>query len=307
MSDIHPDAVSLEDAPAGAQIESQPIAQPTADATPEAEDAEPDGVVEVAPGKRMVDVSIVAAERRRARETAERRKDQEYEPLKQAAAERDQLRAALAEVRPIIEQVRQRPELLQPPKPTPIEEQISDEDATQEARDLELYRSDGQPDIVRAKRIIARRYKEASHAARQATEAVVGPITSHTAQQASRQNLERLALQRDPDGEPVLGRLVDPQTLAKLWAQLPPEMTQHPEVAEIVLDAAIGQSVRKGGRVARPERGPVISEPAGGRGGPAWTPNDTAKKIAREAGLSDKDLAASAKTYVPGGINVIGD
>lgn len=306
MSDIHPDAVSLEDAPQPT-LESQPTGQPAAEpTTPEADDAEPEGVVEVSPGKRMVDVSIVAAERRRAREAAARAKDKEYEPLRQAAAERDQLRAALAEVRPIIEQVRQHG-MPKPAAPEPAEARIPDDRAERYARRFELYRADGQPDVARAKAILVEQQEETTRVAREAVQEAVGPITSHTAAQASRQNLERLALQRDPDGEPMLGRLVDPKTLARLWAQLPPELTQHPEVGELVMNAAIGETARKGGRVARPERSPVVSEPAGGRGGPGWTPNDTAKKIAREAGLTEKDLAASAKTYVPGGVNTIGD
>lgn len=303
MSEIHPDALSLEDAPAGAQLESQPIAQPAEPAAEPEEAALPEGIAD--PDGRIG--PIIAAERRRVREATERRvREQELAPLQQAAQERDQLRAALAEVRPIIDQVRQHG-MPKPPEPAPAESRIPDERAERYARRFELYRSDGQPDIGRAKAILAEQQEEISRAAREAAQEIVGPITSQSAQAASRQNLERLALQRDPDGQPVLGRLVDAQTLAQLWAKLPPELTQHPEVAELVFEAAIGQSVRKGGRVSRPERGPIVSEPSGGRSAPAWQPSDSFKKMARDAGLTDKDVAASAKTFNPTGTNVIGE
>ena len=64
MSDISPNALSLEDA--HPSLESQPIQQPPAEPeqTAQPDDAEPDGVVEHQ-GRRMVDVSVLAAERKR--------------------------------------------------------------------------------------------------------------------------------------------------------------------------------------------------------------------------------------------------
>jgi hypothetical protein len=95
--------------------------------------------------------------------------------------------------------------------------------------------------------------------------------------------------------------------LAEFWAQLPPELTQHPEVGELILDAAIGKSYRTKGRVQAPERPPVVSEPAGGRSGPGYQMDQMAKNIAQHAGISQKAFTEAAKTYVPGGVNVIGD
>jgi hypothetical protein len=74
-----------------------------------------------------------------------------------------------------------------------------------------------------------------------------------------------------------------------------------------VLNAAIGKSVRTTGRVARPERAPVISEPAGGRSGPQWQMDRMAKQIAQHAGISDKAFTESAKGYQPGATNILGD
>ena len=295
---ISPDALSLETPTLDGPPIQQAVVEPHDDA------AEPEGVVEHQ-GRRMVEVSVLAAERRRVRDATERSvRDKEVAPLQAKAQEADRLRQALAEVQPYIDLVRQRPDLWQPLKPTTAEDQVSDEDATAEARDFELYDSrTGQPDLPRAKRIIAKRRQEATAAGTAAAQAAVGPITSQTAQSASRQNFVALAMQRDGDNHP----LVDPKELVALWTQLPVELTQHPEVGELVLDAAIGRSLRTTGRVPRAERAPTFSEPAGGRAGPQWAMDAMAKSLAKNAGISAKDFEATGKTYVPGATNVLGD
>lgn len=301
MSDMHPDALSLE-APT---IDTPPIQQPAVEPEPQAvpDDAEPEGVVEHQ-GRRMVDVSVLAAERRRVREATERAiREKEFAPLQQKAQEADRLAAALAEVRPIIEHVRQHG-LPKPPEPTPLAQQIPDDRAERYARRFELYDAKtGQPNIALAKEILAEQRQEVQEAAQQAAQAAVGPITSQSAQQASKQNFVQMAMQRDANDQP----LVDAKVLAEFWASLPPELTAHPEVGELVLNAAIGKSVRTTGRVARPERAPVISEPAGGRSGPQWQMDRMAKQIAQHAGISDKAFTESAKGYQPGATNILGD
>lgn len=305
MSDIHPDALSLE----AASIESPPIQpdEPEQTAAADTDDSEPEGAVDVQ-GRRMVDVSVLAAERKRIREATEKAVREslarEHEPIKQKADEAERLRQALSEAQPYVEHLRRHPELLQAPKPTPLEEQISDEEAIAEARDLELYNQQtGQPDVARAKRIIARRRQDAQAAAQQAAQAALGPITSQTAQQASRQNFVSMATRRDADNQP----LVDAKTLAEFWAQLPPELTQHQEVGELILDAAIGKAYRTKGRVQAPQRAPVVSEPAGGRSGPQYEMDRMAKNLAQHAGISNKTFSDSAKKYVPGEVNILGD
>src|SRR3990167_6646567 len=188
--------MSLEDAPTGVEIESQPIAQEAEPQQAATDDAEPEGVVEHA-GQRMVPVSVLAAERRRIRETTERTiREKELDPLRQTE---QQLRNALNEARPYIDLIKQHG-VPQAPKPTKAEELISDEDAAAEARDLELYDGKtGQPDIQRAKRIIARRRSDVTSAAQQAAQAAVGPITSASAQSQSRENFARMAMAHGSD------------------------------------------------------------------------------------------------------------
>ena len=305
MPDINPNALSLEEAPGGTGLESPPTTQPQAEPEPPADDTEPEGVVEHQ-GKRLVDVSIVAAERRRVREATAAAKEKEFAPVREEAQRVKQLEAALAEVRPIIEQVRQYG-LPKAPPPEPAEAAIPDERAERYARRFELYDRGGQPDIARAKAILAEQHEEVATAARAAVESAVGPIKSYTAEEASRRNLERVASARDNAGQPVLHRAADPRILAQLWAQLPPELTAHEEVGDLVLNAAIGATMRQRGMANRPEREPLISEPSGGRSGGTWQMDAVAKSIAAAAGMSEKAFTEQAKDFKPGAVNVIGD
>lgn len=115
-------------------------------------------------------------------------------------------------------------------------------------------------------------------------------------------------MERGPDGNPIAPpNSPEAKIMAELWASLPHELTQHAEVGELIRDAAIGKSVRAGGRVPRPERAPTYSEPAGGRSGPQWEMDRMAKNLAKAAGMSDKEFTTTAKGYQPGNTNVLGD
>lgn len=290
-----------EDLSQALSLESAPDPQQPAPVVEhEDDDSEPEGVVEVTPGRRMVDVSVVAAERKRARETATRQvREKELAPLQEKAKQVDALQQALNAAKPYVELVQQNQHLLRKPEPTPLEQQISDDDAAQEARDLQLYTKDSQLDIATAKKIIARRRTETAQAATEAAQQAVAPIQAATATDRSRQNFAQMAALRDSDGRP----LVDPQILAAEWVQLPADLTQHPQVAEVVLERAIGKSLRQGKRVSPPAREPVFSESPGGRGPSPVVLTDLDRKL----GLTEKDLKASAGKFVAGGISVIGD
>lgn len=289
-TELPPGALSLDDAtldsPPVAPLPPEPAAEP-----------EPEGIIEVQ-GRRMVPVDALVKERGRVREATERAiREKEIAPLQAKAAEVDNLRAALRDALPHLQHLQRHPELMEPPKPTPIEEQIPEEEARAEAQDLELYDPQGKPDVSRARRIIARRRTEVMSAAQQAAQAAVGPITSQTAQTSSRDNFVQMATKGR-------GR-VDPAALASKWTQLPTELTQHPEVAELVLHAAIGEAVL--GARQEPGRGPQASEASGGRGGPGFRMSQLQQRIARSAGMSDEAFAKGAGGFRPNDINVIGD
>lgn len=292
-----PDDDVLLGAPEGGQLEGQPTA-PVAE--PEPDEGVP-ADVEVRDGR--VDASVIARVRKETRDKAERRiRDQEVEPLRRQAQDMEALKRQNEELLRLFQQ-QQQPT---PAEPTSMEARISDEEAMAEARDLDLYDPQThQPDVARAKRIIARRRQELEQVADMAARRHVAPVTQQTAAATSRQNFAQMALARDHEGR----AWVDAKELAQVWAQLPTELTAVPEVAELVLDSVIGKGTRTRarGRVAAPGREPTFSEPAGGRGAGAFALGDVERKMARAAGITDKQYEETAKGFQPGGPNVIGE
>ena len=100
-----------------------------------------------------------------------------------------------------------------------------------------------------------------------------------------------MALNQDEDGRP----LVDPKLLAEEWVKLDKELTQNPDIAEVVFDRAIGKAVRLGKRVTSSAR-PTVSEAPGGRRQEAAVLTESARKM----GLNKTDLDSSNKTYATG-------
>lgn len=180
---------------------------------------------------------------------------------------------------------------------------MSADEAERFARHYELYTPTGL-DLNRAKRLIADNRKEMAKVARQVAEEAVAPMRQTTALQASRQNFVWAASQRRADGQP----LVSPETLAKQWANFPHELTADPQVARVVLAAAIGESLISGHLpIQAPEQEPVATEPPGGARYTMPQISAVEQRVARAAGLSEKQYAETAKLYQPGAINTLGD
>lgn len=233
----------------------------------------------------MVPVAALTGERKRITEKYER----ELEPLRAAAARVQQLEAEITQLRT-------------PPKPKePDIPDVSDDEAERYARHYELYDDKGL-DKARAKRIIKDQREEMKRVAREAADEAIGPVRQQTAVQASRENFVWAASQRDPDGQP----LVDSNVLANTWAHFPPELAANREVAKIILQAAIGESVMtRAPRPRAPEREPVYSESPGGPRGTGYTISNLEKKVAASAGIKSTDWESRAKGYQPGVPNTL--
>jgi len=92
----------------------------------------------------------------------------------------------------------------------------------------------------------------------------------------------------------------DQRALAELWAGFPHGLTANPEVAQVVLNAALGQRLRsRKAQPAAPGREPLVTESAGGNR-TAYTMSNVEKKVAQSVGVSSADWEKSAKTYQPG-------
>lgn len=269
------------------------------DPEPEPELAE----VEVKPGERQkVNVGpILAAERARIRQAERENHAKELEPLKTKAAQADQLAADLQALQPHIDYLNKHRELLNRDEPPAIQA-VSDEEAESFAREYELFTANGL-NIPKAKQLIAKQRAEIKRVASEAAAEAVKPVAERTALDQSRANFTAAYYAKDASGRP----LVDPQILTDEWKKVPAAMSAQPEIAQLILDRAIGAMYRQGKQPpAAPEREPLFSEPAGGRSA-NYQMSDTEKKMARHTGTSDKDWQATASKFTPGAINVIGD
>ena len=267
---------------------------------PPVSEPEPDGVIDVQ-GKKMVPVDALVAERERARTTTEQRLHKEYEGIKAKAAKADQLEADMQLLQPQIEHLRKHPELLQEPARPDVPD-VSDEDAEKHARRYGLYTPTGL-DLPLAKQMIADHRADTRRIATEAAHEAIQPYARTTATAQSRQNFAWAASQKTPDGRPV----VDATQLATLWATFPPELTANPEVAKVVLRAALGESVLSNTRPAAPDHEPLFTErPGGGKAGD-YQISPLERRVAQIAGMTEKQYSDRAKTYQPDAVNVLGD
>lgn len=270
-------------------MSEDPSVVPASDPVPE---PEPEGVVDVQ-GRRMVPVDALIAERGRVKDATEKKVREEYEPLKAKAAEADRLATDLAALQPHIDYLRKHPELLQA-QPVPDIPDISTDDAEKYARRYELYTPTGL-DIPRAKQIIADNRAETKRIAQDAAREFAAPA-------AARQNFIWAASQKGPDGLP----LVDPNDLATVWQTFPPELAANPDVARVILEAAIGRAVRSGRHGSAPAEPQFTEAPGGSRVG-GFAISRVEQKVARALGMSEKQYADAAKGYQPDAVNILGD
>ena len=273
--------------------EEAPAAAPAADpAAPPAAPVEEPAAAEVdaveVGGQKYVPLAAVLAERR------------EKHALKDRAARADQLEAAVAEMRPYVEFLRQNPGLTQRQAPTPSAPAApeADPDVEQVARDFDLYTPDGKPDLPRAARIHARQQT----AARQAAADAVRPVQQQSAQQQSAVNL-RMAM----SAQMPAGVHLDPAALQTFWQALPPDLTADPNVAALVTLLAAGAGALKGpvARVAPPAHPPLVTETPGG-GAPARQPlTGMSRKIAAARGIDEAKYQKLTEGFRPGRTNVL--
>jgi len=271
-----------------------PAPEPEPVTSLDVDEPEPEGIVEVSPGRRMVDVSVVAAERKKARENAEKGvRERELAPLK---AKADALEQALETVKPHLARLHE----MSQPKPQPQDpvSQVTDAEAEQEARDLQLYTKDSTLDIATAKKIIARRRMETDRAASSAAQQAIAPYVQDNAQQRMGQQFAMMVNELGADD------ILTKEELAQQFVELGPDLAQHPQVARVALERAVGQKYlqRKGRATQAPQREPVLSEAPGGRIAQDFTITERAGKM----GLTKDDLKTSAKTFTPGGVSPIG-
>jgi cytochrome c556 len=269
--------------------EPTPEPEPVAVAPADPMEAEPEGTTEVE-GAKHVPLGHLINERR------------EKAALKQKADQFDQLAGYVNQVKPYIEFLQANPNLISQTRqePTPVTPtQPVDEESAELARTLDLYTSDGQPDVKRAQKLIDRVDKIAGTRA----QAEVKPLQDSTQRERAQYSYQRALVTKTPDG-----RAPDRAILDELWRRTPDHIKATEEGASGIWALALGFSEGQGRTPVPPQASPVLhTEPPGGR-----TPNRAPlsaleEKIAKIRGLSEKDYHERTKGYTPGRVNVLED
>jgi hypothetical protein len=115
-----------------------------------------------------------------------------------------------------------------------------------------------------------------------------------------REQLLRVGFAKDADGGDALGD-AGRRLLAQKFASLPPQLAALPEVADLILNATVGEIHRTTRRQpTAPDREPVLTEASGGRNHSAYTASKLEQRVAQERGIPAKEWEKSASKFVPG-------
>lgn len=264
------------------------------------EEPEPEGTITIPQGK-VVPLGAVQAERgkRKEAETKLAATIAEVEPLKQKAQKYDEAAQYLQQAQPIIEALRARPDLVElaknpPPKQT-AKGPLSDEQAIEHAKALDLYKADGAPDVDRAQSV-AKLY---AGIAEQKTQQAIAPFQQNAALQASMQNKNYILGLKDGAGN----ALVDPTALNTVWKDVPPELSSRPEVANLLYLTALGLQTQSGKAPRSAPTAPLHTESlGGGKPGPE-TLTRTDEAFMRASTMPQKEFVQTRNSYKEGQTN----
>lgn len=238
MSEVPDGSVSLEDPITPDPVEETPPPVAEAAAPPaNPEDVEPEGTIVNPGGEKLVPLSALVNQRREAAAAKA-----ELAALKPKAEKFDQVAQEWQAVQPLIQQVRNG--TYQPPKPveTPAGP-LTEQDAIEYAKDLDLYKADGTPDTARAQRLAARQEALADRKAQQ----YIAPLQQQSAQQQSAAHFEHVASWKD-----TTGAVVDRAILQDIWSKMPAELTAQPNVAAVMYRVALAETMLQGKHKAAP-------------------------------------------------------
>ena len=303
-SELAPGSMSLEDDAPAPETPPPPdtpaeTAQTPPQATQQADDGDPDGTIEGSGGVKFVPLSAVAEARekvRAAKAEAEAVKA-EAAQLREKAAKFDQVAGEWQAAQPLLQQLRNGTYQPAAPLAKPAGP-LSPQDAIEYAKDLDLYKADGTPDVDRAQRLAVRQQALAEQQAK----TLVQPLYQHTAVQQSSANFERIAAYKDPSGIQV-----DRSILQQIWNMVPPELSSQQGVASILYNQALAETVKQG-KYKTPTAPPapaVHTESIGGGGNAPRELSSFERNFAQAAGIKNKDFEAISSQYKPGERNVL--
>jgi hypothetical protein len=183
-----------------------------------------------------------------------------------------------------------------------------DAEALELARDLDLYDTAGQPNVAKAKAILAKLDRRSE----QKAQAAVQPLAQHSVAQQSQVMLGKALATKAPDGTQP-----HPDDLKAVWSRLDPSVTATLEGAKQVWIQALGLSQMAGRAVRTTTQGPtqgnrtpdgkftkaadipppLHTEKAGGRDQPALADLDP-KEMAfiKASGMTPEEYRKSAQS-----------
>jgi hypothetical protein len=267
--------------------EAEPVAPaPTPDDDAAIEQQLTEHALDLPEGEKLVPLSAVTSVREKlkaAREKASRADTLEAE-MARLRAEMDESRPYVDAAKALLAAQQMRPDPQQAPPTGESPEVVAE--LTDLAKDLDLYRVDGTPDLEKAKRI----YERNAAIAARAAQAVVAPMQQQTVSQQSSVMLQRAMLAKAPNGETP-----DPDILKNIWSRLDPRLTATEAGAQQAWLAAMGQTIMAGKTKPTPKAetaplpAPLVTERAGGRDTPMAPPlSDAERRIIKDLGLTEK-------------------
>ena len=258
MSELAPGSMSLEENVLPAEPPAAPDPPALTEQTPPVDDTDPEGTIEGSGGVKFVPLGAVVETRGRLKETKAELEAARAElaTAKEKAALADQIKGEWDAAQPFIQSVKNGTYRPAAPVQAPAGP-LTAQEAVEYAKDLDLYKADGTPDVERAQRLAAR---QESIAQRQ-TQAAIAPFQQQTAQQQSASNFEAVAGWKDKAGAQV-----DRGVLQQVWSQMPPEMTAQPNIAAVMYRVAMAESMLQGKYKGAPIAPPPvqITESLGG-------------------------------------------
>ena len=287
MSEVPDGSVSLEDPITPDPVEETPPPIAEAAAPPaNPEDAEPEGTIVNPGGEKLVPLSALVNQRREAAAAKA-----ELAALKPKAEKFDQVAQEWQAVQPLIQQVRNG--TYQPPKP--VEKPagpLTEQDAIEYAKDLDLYKADGTPDTARAQRLAARQEALADRKAQQ----YIAPLQQQSAQQQSAAHFEHVASWKD-----ATGAVVDRGILQDIWSKMPAELTAQPNVAAVMYRVALAETLLQGKHKAAPVPPPPVQHTESIGAAPARGEMSAFERNFTQAvDMKPKEYEAISSRYKPG-------
>lgn len=295
MSDLNPGSVSLEESEAPPPaVETPAVVTETPPPPAPAVDDDPEGTIEGSGGVKFVPLGAVVETRGKLKEAKAEieARDAKIAELSKKAELADKIKNEWDAVQPLVQSLRNG--TYQPPKP--VEKPagpLSAQEAIEYAKDLDLYKADGTPDVDRAQRLAARTEALADRRA----EARVAPLHQQTALQQSTVLRQQIGQIKDASGQ-----VVNQAYLDKVFAGVPPEMAARPEIASVLYYAAKGMEAHEGkGSKAITPPPPVVTTESLSNATPGRSElSQFERNFIQSADMKPKEYETISSRYKPG-------